>query len=133
MKKDECKISTAMEDYLRIIFVFECKGFKPSVTSIAKELNVKKPTVTHAFKVLKKAGYVDYTPYGDVKLTERGRKIAENITATHDLLLKFFNIILGVSLKESEREACLVEHCLSKETVEKLTFFVKEYLSKKNS
>ncbi len=128
---EKCRISPAMEDYLRIIYSLEIRGEKPTVTLIARNLNVKKPTVTHALKVLKEAGYISYNPYGSVKITEEGKKRAEDIVRVHELLLTFFNEILGVDIDESEREACLVEHCLSKATIERLAFFVKNYLSQK--
>ena len=42
----------------------------------------------------------------------------------HKLLKTFFCEVLGVSEKTAEKDACMTEHVISEETVEKLQDFI---------
>lgn len=121
------KIGQSSEDYLETILELEKKGKVRSV-DIARELNVSKPSVNKAMNVLKDMNYITQEDYGDVRLTEEGRQLAEKILERHHLLRAFFENVLRVSPSVAEEDACKVEHVVSEETLNK----IKEFMTNEN-
>lgn len=121
------KIGQSSEDYLETILQLERKGKVRSV-DIARELNVSKPSVNKAMNVLKDMNYITQEDYGDVRLTDEGRKLAESVLERHYTLTSFFTEILGVDKDMAETDACKVEHVISEETYLKL----KEFMNSEN-
>lgn len=112
-------IGESSEDYLETILMLEKKGKVRSV-DIARQLEVSKPSVNKAMNVLKDKGYIQQETYGDVHLTVQGRELAEAVYERHRTISAFFHEILGVSLDNSEADACKVEHVISDETFLKI-------------
>jgi len=83
-----------------------------------------RPHFVYALRKLEKLGFVSHERYGGVVLTSEGLERAQSIYERHTTLLRFFRDILGVSDEEAERDACIMEHYLGKETVDRLTKFV---------
>lgn len=84
--------------------------------------------MTELLKKLEKEGLVNYERYGGVTLTDKGRKIGRAVKTRHDTLKKFLGILL-VPERTAERDACMLEHDLSPETIEQLTKFVEFFES----
>ncbi|MBD3189187.1 MAG: metal-dependent transcriptional regulator [Candidatus Heimdallarchaeota archaeon] len=129
--EDESIITSTVEDYLETILVLcEEKG-EAQITEIAKSLTPSrsKPSVTEFVTKLRRHGLVHYKKYGTVTLTKKGRKIAQKIKKRHDYLSSFLQM-LGVSEDQSEEDACIMEHNLSKETGSRFEAFVR-FLQKK--
>ena len=119
------KIGQSSEDYLETILELEKKGKVRSV-DIARAMNVSKPSVNKAMNVLKDMNYITQEDYGDVRLTDNGRKLAESILERHHLLAAFFKDVLKISEEVAESDACKVEHVISEETL----FKIKEFMNK---
>ena len=117
------------EDYLEAILVLETKFESDDVrsTDIAKYLGVSKPSVSRAMSILKNDGYVNMEVYGEVSLTARGRAVAEEVYSRHRMLTFFFRDILGVEKSTAEHDACLIEHDISSESMQKLTDFIRRW------
>ncbi len=113
-----------LEDYLEAIFVLSKEKKVVRIKDISGRLNVSMPTVNSAISSLKKMGYAKHEHYGYVELTEKGRRRAKEIYKRHEFLFSFLHRILGMDEKRSETEACLMEHILSKETIERLKKFI---------
>ncbi|MEO2069441.1 MAG: metal-dependent transcriptional regulator [Desulfurobacteriaceae bacterium] len=138
------KLAPRLEDYLETIYLIEKKNGVARVKEIAKERNVKMPTVSDVLKRLSEKGFIHYEPYGYVRTTEKGKLYAQTLYSKHKVLIKFMKEVLGVRDDIAEKEGCLLEHHLSKETIErieKLVYFFekenlrenfKEYLNEKN-
>ena len=117
------RLSETEEDYLRAIYeLIEERGYA-TVSEIASRLKVRPPSVTDMMKKLGDEGFVDYTPYRPIVLTEKGKRIAEDIYHKHSVLRDFLKII-GVDERIAEEDACGIEHHLHTETIERLTKFV---------
>ena len=117
------RLSETEEDYLRAIYeLIEERGYA-TVSEIASRLKVRPPSVTDMMKKLGDEGFVDYTPYRPIVLTEKGKRIAEDIYHKHSVLRDFLKII-GVNERIAEEDACGIEHHLHPETIERLTKFV---------
>ncbi len=109
----------ALEDYLTTIYRLEEVYGVARTCDIARELRVKPGTVTKMISKLASRGYVSWSPYRGVRLTERGREVAEKIIRRHRIAECFFNSMLGFDLVKSHVYAHLLEH-LPDEVFEKL-------------
>ncbi|MCK5045841.1 MAG: helix-turn-helix domain-containing protein [Candidatus Heimdallarchaeota archaeon] len=127
--EDEMVITATVEDYLeRILLLSEDDGHA-HVTEIANLLGISKASVTEMTAKLKSNGFVEYEKYGTISLTEKGRKIAVKVKERHDIL-KSFLVLIGVNDENASNDCCVMEHNLSKETIDKLKVFI-EFLQEK--
>ena len=112
-------MTQSLEDYLEAIFVQIDSGREAQVRDIAAMLSVKMPSVVRATHELKKLGLVTQEPYANIELTAKGRRLAKLVLNRHTLLRAFLQK-LGVSRRVADRDACLMEHILSAETLDKI-------------
>lgn len=126
------KLSSSLEDYLEVIFNVLANTEVARSKDIADALGVAKPSVTGALKTLSGKGLVNYTPYGYVTLTEKGRKQAAVIAGKHSIIKSFFVDALGIERVIAETAACKVEHSLGPEIISKLSKFI-EFVNTKDS
>ena len=68
--------------------------------------------------LLEKDGFIEFTMGNMIKLTEKGKKKADDIFCRHKLLTKFLVKITGVSEEQAERNACRIEHDVDTDIVE---------------
>ncbi|MCW4006658.1 MAG: metal-dependent transcriptional regulator [Candidatus Bathyarchaeota archaeon] len=117
------RLNVTEETYVETIdALLNTRGYAV-VTDIAKELNVKSPSVTSMLKKLDSLGFVKYTPYRNVFLTQKGQSLATFLKKRQTSLQTFLNL-LGVDEKTAEEDACAVEHIVHGSTSEKLSKFV---------
>ena len=106
------KIHESAENYLETILILSLKGGKVRSIDIANELEFSKPSVSIAMKNLREKGYILIDDDGYIKLTAKGRKIADSMYERHvaisDWLMK-----LGVDKKTALNDACKMEHVIS--------------------
>ncbi len=119
-------ISSALEDYLEAIFEISKSKSSVRITDIALQLGISKPSVNRAVNTLKKQGLVSHEPYGDITLTQRGLAIGEAVKHKHIMIKEFLINVLHISESEAEKEACMIEHNISQNTVEKMKSFMKK-------
>lgn len=118
------KSSESSEMYLEVMYKLEEEnGFIRSV-DIAKELGYSKPSITRAMGALKNEGYITQEPYGKIMLSKKGRDKAKKIMESHNLLTEFLTKCLKLDEDIAERDACRIEHIVSKETMNA----IKKYL-----
>jgi len=109
------KISQNIEEYLEAIYKIEKNGKKVKTTEISKNLDISPGSVTQMIKRMEKLGYLNYSQYQGVQLTENGLKIAKKITRKHRLLERFLYDILKLKKNNLHDQACEMEHSLSDE------------------
>lgn len=109
-----------MEDYLEAIFQLCRDQGVARIKSIADRMDVTNPSVVGAIRKLKDRNLVVQEPYGYVRLTMEGEKIAGVITNRHEVLSEFLKDILGLDHKTASLDACKIEHAVSTETVRRL-------------
>ena len=114
--------TTRMEDYLEVISeLVELKGYA-SPTDISNYMDVSPPSVTKMLRRLDTDGYLEYTKYQGLKLTSKGRKIANTIRQKHSDLLEFFEII-GVDSTIANEDVEGIEHHLNPKSIKQLRKF----------
>jgi DtxR family Mn-dependent transcriptional regulator len=117
------KLTKSYEDYLESIYITnENKGVK--ITDLANKKSVAKSSVHQAVTRLKEMGLVTHEKYGRVYLTTTGLETAQKIVNTHDVLKRFLIDVLNVNPKVANKDACSMEHVISRETLEKLVKYM---------
>ena len=118
-------MTKSLEDYIEVTYVLIHEKRRARVRDIANTLKVKMPSVVKAITELKKRELVSQEPYGDVELTAKGRRIATIILNRHNKIREFL-IRIGVSKRIADKDACLMEHILSAETMDKIRDYLKK-------
>jgi len=113
----------ALHDYLLTIYRLEEVFGEARTVEISKMLKVTPATVSKTIRRLAEAGYVVWTPYEGVKLTEAGRRLAERAVRKHRIAEHFLVSRLGFSFMEAHRLAHMLEH-MPDEFFEKLYEFL---------
>ena len=119
------KIHESAENYLETIYILSRR--KPEVRSIdiVNELHFSKPSISVAMKHLREKGHISVSREGYITLTPSGREIAETIYERHQFLSSWLEG-LGVPEDTAARDACRMEHVISRETFAAL----KDYLTR---
>lgn len=120
-------LTPSLEDYLEEIYRFSVELGFIRITDVANKLDVSLPSVNKAVKLLSKKGYLDYIPYKNIDLTNKGAKLGKFLVDRNKMIQSFLTVIGSKADKEKEAET--IEHYLSKETVNAMTMVV-EYFEK---
>ena len=118
-------LTQSLEDYLEAIYVINLDKKVVRVKEVAEFLSVKTPSVVDAISKLTDRGYVVHEKYGYLNLTKKGAKAGGEVNKKHEELYKFFSHVLRVSDKVSKKDACAIEHYISKETLGNMVKFIK--------
>ena len=116
----ELHLTVANEDYLECMVRIESEeGETNGVRSVNK-----------AVSALKASELVEQSHYGKVVLTDRGREVGTAIWYRHRLVRTFLVQELGVEFERADSEACMMEHALSEDTMNRwLAYLEKQGIS----
>jgi DtxR family Mn-dependent transcriptional regulator len=115
--------SIRWEQYIETIDEVQRRKGYAKVVDVAEGLDVGLPTVTEMFGKLAEAGLINYRKYSGVTLTEEGQRMADELARKHETLKEFLKV-LGVPEEVADGDACVMEHNVSAETLDRLTRFV---------
>jgi len=114
-----------IEEYMELFYRLDTDKEEIKTNKIASEMKTTKGNVSQALKKMKTCGLINYEPYQKIQLTEKGKKIGNDIFHKHEITEKFLGKILGVTQKRAHEEACKIEHAVSQDTIKKLSNFMK--------
>lgn len=112
-----------VEEYIELIYDLEEKDGLAQTGSIAAEMNVKPPSVTEMLQKLDNEGFVNYRSYAGATLTLQGKKLARKLMKKHQIIADFL-LLIGVDEKQSEIDACQIEHHMSERSIKQLEIFI---------
>jgi len=116
-------LTMAGEDYIEAIYRLETESGQEGAgirsVDVAEMLDVSKASVNKALNSLKENGMVEQMRYGKVTLTETGKEYARDVWRRHRALRAFLEQELGVDEQTADDEACLMEHALSEDTMQR--------------
>ena len=118
-------MTQSLEDYLEAICVLDREDGGAQVRDIAKALGVTMPSVVKAMRELVRLDLARHVPYKPVTLTLKGRRVARLVLRRHELLREFLEK-LGVSRPVADKDACLMEHILSAETLDRIRIYTEK-------
>ena len=128
----EASLTMAGEDYLESIYRLMEAGrgsAEEGVRSVdvSEDLGVSKASVSKALSYLKENGMVEQARYGRVMLTQEGASYARDVWRRHRALRQFLMVELGVEPDTADEEACLMEHNLSVDTMNRLYRYLESH------
>ena len=106
------------EDYLKAIYKISRthRGGWVSNSEIARFLKVKPSSVTNMLYNLRESELIDWKPRRSVRLTSKGKKIAQITLKNYQVLYDFFFHFLKLKNKELVQDiSCKIEHHLPEE------------------
>ena len=110
------------EMYLKAIWHIREKGDDVKISTIAKRLNGRPPSVVQMLKKLSKRELVTYNKAG-VSLTESGENIAASMIRNSRLLEVLMSSALKIDI--DEEMVCGIEHHMSKQFTDALCVMLK--------
>lgn len=122
------KLTNSQEEYLKTIYMIEKNEQKARVTDIANKMNITKPSVNKALRILKELKLINYETYGEITLTELGKGQAKEIIIKQDILETFLIGILDIEKEQAEQEAKAIKYAMSKESINKLDKYIGKVL-----
>ena len=111
-----------VEMYLKAIWHIKEKNEPVKISTIAKMLNVRQPSVVQMLKKLNEKNLVNYSKAG-VKLTEEGGKIGASMMRNSRLLEVLMQSALKVEI--DEEMVCGIEHHMNKQFTDALCTMLK--------
>ena len=117
-----------LEDYLGAIFVIKERSMDEKdgirAVDIAKQLKISKASVSEMVAKLSRLGYIKSEKYSKIHFTKKGFEKAQKITHNHRLIEYFLRQVLKIDIEKIHKEAHLLEHAFSEETIKKLDDFL---------
>ena len=117
------------EMYLETIYILSQKYENVRSLDVAEYMGFSKPSVSRAVSLLKKGEYITADKMGFLHLTEKGKSVAETMFERHTLLTTFLEKI-GVEKETASKDACKIEHHISKETFSAIKKFAEKYIER---
>jgi DtxR family Mn-dependent transcriptional regulator len=110
----------AIQDYLAAIYDL-AGSEKPVIGArLARHMKVSPPSITDAVRRMRREGYIRLTPKHEVRLTPKGKAIAETMARRHRLIERWLTDVLGLDWAGAHDEAHRLEHAISPVVEEKL-------------
>ncbi len=117
-------LSASLEDYMEAIYHIVEEKLVARSKEIAARLDVSRASVTEALRALSKKGLINYAPYEAITMTDKGRKVAEDVIFRHETLKRFFIEVLALGEDIAEEGACRVEHAAPPEVINRMISFI---------
>jgi len=111
------------EDYVELIHDLIGSSGEARTVDVAERLGVTHVAVTRTVSRLIKEGLLTSAPYRSIFLTEKGRRLAEQVRKRHEIVTRFL-LQLGVPPKIAEQDAEGIEHHVSPHTLQAMRRFI---------
>ena len=108
--------------YLKAIWHIRERGESVKISTIAKMLNIRQPSVVQMLKKLNGKNLVEYNKAG-VNLTEEGERIGSSMMRNSRLLEVLMDSALKVAI--DEEMVCGIEHHMNKQFTDALCVMLK--------
>ncbi|MFT4005157.1 MAG: iron dependent repressor, metal binding and dimerization domain protein [Lacrimispora sp.] len=114
LNQKEGQLTSAMEDYLEMVYRLCMQNDYVRVGQLAEFLNVKALSASKMIVKLSAMGYLKYDRYEIIQMTDRGMDLGKYLLKRHETIEAFLTLIHSPDpLEETE----LIEHSLSVTTV----------------
>ena len=125
-------LSESAEMMIKNINELASNGDRVRTSDLSEKTELKPASVTEMIQRLGEIGLVDYEPYHGVHLTKQGQHVANVIDHRFNILKRFLTEILGVEKEEAAEVACRMEHILTKDVEDRLSYFLGVELEKES-
>jgi len=112
--------SPTIEDYLHAIYSLDGEGEVVISARLARRMRVTPPTAWATVQRMARDGLVTLDGKKVIHLTDKGRRLAEDIVRRHRLAERFLTDVLGLGWADCHEEAHLFEHALTPRLEERI-------------
>lgn len=114
------------EDLLEAICLLaRDSGTTPGIREIAGALDRTEGEIQSGINFLAAEGDVIFRDDGTVSLTAQGKELGMRVIKKHETLQCFFSEMLGMDRSSASSEACVLEHAVSDEAINRLGTYLK--------
>lgn len=125
------ELTHSMAHYLMAVRDLLAEQGYARITDVARKLNIACSSASIALRTLIDKGFLKEDANRFLRLTDKGKHLAEEIIAKKVILRRFLEDILHVKPNQAEVDTCKIEHLISSETGAKLLSFLKFMMSDK--
>lgn len=123
-EQDLVLVSHSIAHYLVCIHqLLDTSGYARNI-DVAKHMGRTRGTVSVVLKRMVQDALILFDSNSFIKLTEKGHEITHRVLGSKIAVSKFLHEVLGVSKDVAVKDACRVEHHLSRETVQHLVDYL---------
>jgi len=94
------------------------------VKDIAEYVKKGGASTSEAVKKLKEKKYINYEPYGNITLTEKGKDAVMVKKYRHDVIKNFLNKVLDITEKRADENANIIEYSMTEDVLTRLVNFL---------
>jgi DtxR family transcriptional regulator, Mn-dependent transcriptional regulator len=118
LEENKKNLTSAMEDYLEMIYRNSIKDGYIRINTLADLLNVRAASASRMVQKLGELGFLIYKKYGIIMLSENGKEIGNYLLERHRIIENFLKLINCDDdlLQQTE----LMEHNITPKTVNKI-------------
>ena len=106
----------AIEDYVELIDDLISVNGEARLVDVANRMGISQPTASKTLARLQREGYITSEPYRSIFLTDRGKQLADESRARHEVVYQFL-LAIGVTKDVAKRDSEGIEHHVSEETL----------------
>lgn len=122
LEQNKNKLTSAMEDYLEMIYRNSLEEGYIRINLLAELLNVKAASASRMVQKLGELGLLNYKKYGIIILSENGKEIGEYLLERHHIIENF---LITISCKDDLlQQTELMEHNINPLTVHKINILI---------
>lgn len=113
-------LSSIVEEYLQTLHFMARDGQQAISARLAERLGVTPPTVTSMLRRMERDDLIVYGPHKEVRLTDLGRRTAEDLVRRHALAERLLTDFLQMPWDEAHEESHGFEHAITPKVEERL-------------
>ena len=106
----------AIEDYVELIDDLISVSGEARLVDVANRMGISQPTASKTLARLQRDGYINSEPYRAIFLTTKGKQLADESRARHEVVYQFL-LAIGVTKDVAKRDSEGIEHHVSEETL----------------
>ncbi len=118
LEQNKRHLTSAMEDYLEMIYRNSMGEGYIRISQLAQLLNVRAPSASKMVQRLSELGLLKFQKYGIIMLSENGRELGKYLLERHRLLESFLKL-LGCE-EELLEQTELMEHSINQDLLRNL-------------
>ena len=118
------KLTESLEKYLLAVYELSKDNQAVMVKDVASYLKIGGASTAEAIRTLTERGFLDYVPYGDIKLTDKGIVAVDIKIYRHETISNFLNKVLNIETEQAEKNASAIEYSMTEDVLKKFVHFI---------
>lgn len=117
-------LTTSQMKYLKCIYLLLEKNGNVKAKDLSETLGVGRSSVSEALKCLNENGYIEYKPYGEIKMTVLGVQTADLQLKRHQIICNFLKYVLAIKENETDEIADKFEYTIPEIAIDRFVRFL---------